>query len=179
MSLLGEVLQQLERERVDHALIGAAAMAVRGVSRATADVDLLAVDAGILRPELWAAFEKRGLLLRVLKGDSDDPLAGSVRLGQGSDIVDLIVGRHAWQREIIEGAERLSLGELSVKVARAAGLVLLKLHAGGPKDAWDIRSLLEVADDAAALSAEVDRTIPQLPADARLLWSRLRAEPGP
>jgi hypothetical protein len=41
MSLLAEVLQLLERERVPHALIGAAAMAVRGVSRSTADVDLL------------------------------------------------------------------------------------------------------------------------------------------
>lgn len=178
MSLLGEVLQHLERERVDHALIGAAAMAIHGVSRATADVDLLTVDTGVLRRERWAAFDERGLLLRLLRGDTDDPLAGSVRLGGGSDIVDVVVGRYAWQREIIETAERLSLGQLSVKVARAAGLVLLKLHAGGPKDAWDIRALLEVSDNAAALSAEVERTIPRLPADAQLLWSRLCVEPG-
>jgi hypothetical protein len=176
MSLFAEVLQLLERERVPHALIGAAAMAVRGVSRSTADVDLLSVDAGILRREAWAAFEKRGLLLRVLKGDSEDPLAGSVRLGEGNEIVDVVVGRHTWQREIIEAAEHLSLGDLSVPVARPAGLVLLKLHAGGPKDAWDIRALLEVSDDAAAVQAEVERTIPRLPADARLLWARLRAE---
>jgi hypothetical protein len=54
--------------------------------------------------------------------------------------------------------------------------VLLKLHAGGPKDAWDIRALLEVSDDAAAVQAEVERTIARLPEDARLLWARLRAE---
>jgi hypothetical protein len=42
---------------------------------------------------MWAAFEARGLLLRVLKGDSDDPLAGSVRLGEGDEIVDVVVGR--------------------------------------------------------------------------------------
>ena len=57
MGLLAEVLQLLERERVPYALIGAAAMAVRGVSRSTADVDLWSVDAGILRREAWAAFE--------------------------------------------------------------------------------------------------------------------------
>lgn len=176
MSLLGEVIHLLERERVDHALIGAAAMAVHGVSRATADVDLLTVEAGLLRRELWAAFEERGLLLRVLKGDSDDPLAGSVRLGEGSSIVDVVVGRYAWQQEIIVAAERVSLGDLSVKVASAAGLVLLKLYAGGPKDAWDIRALLEVSANAAAVSADVERAIPRLPTDARLLWSRLRAE---
>jgi hypothetical protein len=176
MSLLAEVLQFLERERVLYALIGAAAMAVRGVSRSTADVDLLCVDEGVLRREAWAAFEARGLLLRVVKGDSEDPLAGSVRLGQGDEIVDVVVGRYAWQREILEAAETLSIGDLSVPVARPAGLVLLKLHAGGPKDAWDIRALLEVSDDPAGVQAGVEDMIPRLPADARLLWSRLRAE---
>jgi hypothetical protein len=176
MSLLAEVLGLLERERVPHALIGAAALAVRGVSRSTADVDLLCVDASILRRATWADFEARGLLLRLLKGDSDDPLAGSVRLGEGSEIVDVVVGRDAWQREIIEAAEFLSLGELSMPVARPAGLVLLKLHAGGPKDAWDIRALLEASDDAPAIRAEVEHMLVRLPADARRLWSRLGAE---
>jgi hypothetical protein len=54
--------------------------------------------------------------------------------------------------------------------------VLLKLHAGGPKDAWDIRALFEVLDDPAAVQAEVERAIDRLPPDARQLWSRLRAE---
>jgi hypothetical protein len=176
MSLLAEVLGLLERERVPHALIGAAALAVRGVSRSTADVDLLCVDASILQRATWADFEVRGLLLRLLKGDSDDPLAGSVRLGEGSEIVDVVVGRDAWQREIIEAAEFLSLGGLSMPVARPAGLVLLKLYAGGPKDAWDIRALLEASDDAPAIRAEVERMLVRLPADARRLWSRLGAE---
>ena len=176
MSLLAEVLQFLERERVPHALIGAAAMAVHGVSRSTADVDLLCIDSGILRREAWAAFEARGLLLRLLTGDADDPLAGSVRLREGDEIVDVVVGRYTWQREIIEAAERLSLGDLSVPVAGPVGLVLLKLHAGGPKDAWDIRALFEVSDDPAAVQAGVERAIHRLPADARHLWSRLQAE---
>jgi hypothetical protein len=89
------------------------------------------------------------------------------------------VGRYAWQREIIEAAEPLSVGDLSLPVARPAGLVLLKLQAGGPKDAWDVRALLEVSDDVAAAQAEVDRTIPRLPDDARRLWSRPRAEAQP
>ena len=76
-----------------HALIGAAALTVRGVSRSTADV--LCVDATILRREAWADFDARGHLLRVLKGDSDDPLAGSVRLAEGSEMVDVVVGRDA------------------------------------------------------------------------------------
>ena len=59
MSLLAEVLRVLERERVPHALIGAAALAIHGVSRSTADIDLLSVDATILRAEAWAELEGR------------------------------------------------------------------------------------------------------------------------
>lgn len=179
MSLLAEVVSVLEREGVPFALIGAAALAVRGVSRSTADVDLLCVEASILRSGAWAGFAARGCELRVLEGDPDDPLAGSVRVAEGSDIVDVVVGRYAWQREVIEAAEVMSLGEVTVPVARPAGLVLLKLHAGGAKDAWDIRALLEATEGAAELEAEVEGLVPGLPADARRLWSRLRGEGQP
>ena len=176
MRLLAEVLRLLESERVPHALIGAAALAVRGVSRSTVDIDLLCVDTRILRRGAWSALATPGRTFRVLEGDADDPLAGSVRIGEGSEIVDVVVGRHAWEREIIESAEPLSLGELTVPVVRPAGLVLLKLHAGGAKDAWDIRALLEASAQPAEIESEVDRVVPRLPADARNLWSRLRAQ---
>jgi len=176
MSLLAEVLQVLEHEGVAHALIGATALAVRGVSRSTSDVDLLTVDAGILRQEAWAGVVERGADLLILKGDIDDPLAGTVRLRARHEIVDVVVGRYGWQRQVVQEAESLSLGELSLPVARPAGLVLLKLHAGGPKDAWDIRALLEATEDAAAIEAEVENKLPELPSEAQRLWSRLRRE---
>src|SRR4029453_10912456 len=79
MSLLSEVLRVLEREKTQTALIGAAALAVRGVSRSTADTALLCVDTAILRKEVWAGLEAPGREVRILKGDPEDPLAGSVR----------------------------------------------------------------------------------------------------
>ena len=176
MSLLSEVLGVLEREKVPTALIGAAALAVRGVSRSTADTDLLCVDAAILRKEVWAGLERPGRDVRIFRGDPEDPLAGSVRIGDGSEIVDVVVGRHSWQREIIEAAERLSLGEVRVKVATPAAIVLLKLDAGGPKDAWDIRALLEVWPHPEKVHAEVEAVLPRLSADAQRLWARLRSE---
>lgn len=176
MSLLRDVVASLEAEAISHALIGAAAIAVHGVSRSTADVDLLAVDSRALRRERWAVFEERGIALRLLKGDFDDPLAGSVRLVDGTTVVDVVIGRYVWQRELIEGAVRRSIGELELPVIEPAGLVLLKLHAGGPKDAWDICALLEIASDRPALVAEIERLLPRLPADARQLWSRIKAD---
>jgi hypothetical protein len=61
-------------------------------------------------------------------------------------------------------------------VASAAGLVPLKLHPGGPKDASDSRSLLEVADDRDALVAEAESLLPSQADGTRQLWSRLHEE---
>jgi predicted nucleotidyltransferase len=176
MSLFGDVVRVLEGGGIRHALIGATALAVHGVSRATADIDLLTVDAKVLDEVLWADFASRGTGLRLLKGDFDDPLAGSVRMSEGDEIVDVVVGKFDWQREVIASAERLSLGAVSLPVARPAGLILLKLHAGGPKDAWDIRSLLDAVEDAAHVTSEVECVLPRLPTEARQLWARLRSE---
>jgi hypothetical protein len=128
VSLLVDVAGILAGQRVRHALIGAAALAVHGVSRSTADVDLLTMDTG-------APLGERGVRIRSLRGDVDDPLAGSVRISGADEIVDIVIGRFEWQREIVEGAQQPSVGELSLPVASPAGLILLKLHAGGPRDA--------------------------------------------
>lgn len=176
MSLLRDVVATLEAETIQYALIGAAALAVHGVSRSTADVDLFTVDARALGTELWVGYQQRGIELRLLKGDREDPLAGSVRLVDGTQVVDVVVGRYAWESEQVTVAVRRSIGELELPVLQPAGLVLLKLHAGGPKDAWDVQALLEIAEDRSTLIAEVERTLPRLPADARRLWSRIRAD---
>ena len=84
MTLLREVLDVLRHHGTPHAVIGAAAMAVHGVSRSTADVDLLTVDGTVLRSELWSPLQARGLQVRVNRGDSDDPLAGTVRMTDGT-----------------------------------------------------------------------------------------------
>ena len=97
-------------------------------------------------------------------------------IARSAGVVDVVVGRHSWQREIIETAEPTSIGELTVRVVRTAGLVLLKLHAGGPKDAWDIRALLEATDGAALVRDEVEQALDRLPPDARRLWARLHVE---
>jgi hypothetical protein len=60
-----------------------------------------------------------------------------------------------------------------VKVAGPAGLVLLKLYAGGPKDAWDIQALLESHDLSGDIKSEVSRAVSQLPVESRQLWARL------
>ncbi len=61
-------------------------------------------------------------------------------------------------------------------MATAPDLVLLKLFAGGPQDAWDVEQLLAVCDRT-AVAAAVEAVLPRLPPEAQALWRRLAADP--
>jgi uncharacterized protein (DUF2267 family) len=50
------------------------------------------------------------------------------------------------------------------------------LHAGGARDAWDVRASLEAVDDEHLLTEEIERLLPALPAESRRLWERIRGE---
>ena len=64
MSLLIDVVCVLEGQRVRHAL-GTAALAIHGVSRSAADVDLLTLDPRVLDDGLWATLADRGVGIRL------------------------------------------------------------------------------------------------------------------
>lgn len=173
MSLLAEVVARLDEHEIRCSLIGAEALALRGASRATLDRDLLATDRRVLDAALWSPLVDAGADVEIRRGDHDDPLAGVVRFrADGERPVDLIVGRHEWQTRLLERSEMLDLGETRVAVPRSSDLVLLKLFAGGPQDAWDVAQLL-AGDDRALLVAEVNERIGDLPDDAGHLWRRV------
>lgn len=92
--------------------------------------------------------------------------------GPGQAILDIIVGRAAWQARVLERTSPGNIEGVSVPVATPADLVLLKLYAGGPQDAWDVEQLL-AGPGRAALVAEVDAALGTLPEDSRRLWARI------
>jgi hypothetical protein len=148
-------------------------MAVHGVSRATRDLDLLITVPTMLDAAAWSTLTASGVGLDTRRGAADDPLAGVVRISAPNERgVDVVVGRHAWQAAVVERAREAEIDGERVPVARAADLVLLKLYAGGPQDAWDIVQLL-ASDDRDALVATVTSLVTALPSDARALWDRL------
>jgi hypothetical protein len=171
VSLLADVSGALDRRGVSHAAIGAAALAAHGVPRATTDIDLLTLEEGCLDDAWWAAVRSARVSVDIRRGDAADPLAGVVRfVASGEAPVDLVVGRHAWQRDLLGRAVRTQIGDAAVPVVRAEDLVLLKLYAGGPQDAWDIDQLLDVTP---AIASAVDAMVTRLPADSVALWRRI------
>jgi hypothetical protein len=169
MSLLEEIRSTLEAAGIRHALIGALALAAYGVNRASVDLDLFVADASCLGPGLWTDLQSRGVAVEVRKGDLTDPLAGVVRFrAPGEAPIDIVVGRWTWQARILERAE--PVGELLV--VRAADLILLKLYAGGPQDAWDVQQLL-ARPFRGDLVLEVESRLSDLPAQSQNLWKKI------
>lgn len=171
------ISQLLARLGIPHALIGAGALASVGISRATVDLDFLLVEGQALEEAFWSGRLPPGTSLRIRVGGPEAPLAGLVQLARAGDRpVDLVVGRDAWQREILLRAPALPFLGGQVPIALAADLVLLKLYAGGLQDAWDIQQLLaSEAKLAAAVGPQVDARIAALPPRCRELWNDLRA----
>ena len=171
MTLFERVVRLLSERQVSHALIGAAALAARGIARSTFDIDLLTTDARVLDRALWSALAESGVGVDIRRGDADDPLAGVIRIETPDERpVDVIVGKHGWQARAIERAERAPDGP---PVVAARDLVLLKLYAGGTQDLWDVRELIQLPD-ADRLIAEVTTDLADQPGAMRALWADVR-----
>ncbi len=179
MSLLDRVTAVLDGAGPRYAVIGASAMAARGVARSTHDIDLLTLADACLEAALWAPLADAGVAVSVTRGDAEDPLAGVVRFEEGGTRpVDLVVGRHRWQVRMLDRAEPAVVGGSSVPTVQARDLIALKLFAGGAQDAWDVAQLL-AGPDREALIAEVSADIGDLPAHCRRSWERILAGDSP
>lgn len=175
MSLLAKVAGTLETKRTPFAVVGGVALAVRGVARSTFDVDLMTTDAAVLTDAYWFLLSRDGAQVELRRGDGDDPLRGLVRfVARDERPVDVFVGRGAWLDGVVRRAEPFALLDVKVPVVRAADLVLLKLHAGGTQDLWDVKQLLD-GDGNGDLAFEVEPRLAEVPRNAAIAWKRVRA----
>jgi hypothetical protein len=174
--LIDRVSEVLAGSGIPHALIGAAALAAHGISRATLDRDLLVTDRRVLDEDVWSPLGEFAHI-NIRRGDAEDPLAGVVRISQtGEHDVDVVVGRDAWQADVLRRAQRFGTGHLAV--VEAADLVLLKLYAGGLQDRSDIEQLLHF-HGSDLLRRDVNDRLSALPRRARELWERIAGGDSP
>lgn len=175
MSLLRKVADHFAARRVAFATVGGVALAIRGIARSTFDVDLFTMDSAVLADPFWALVARDGPAVEIRRGDQDDPLRGLVRLtARDERPVDVVVGRGSWLEGVVKRAEPFAFLDVKVPVVRAADLVLLKLHAGGTQDLWDVRQLLD-ADRDGEVAFEVESHLGTAPKAAAIAWRRVRA----
>jgi len=172
MTLVERVAWLFKEQQIAFALIGASAVAARGLPRSTYDVDLLTVDKRVLDDQIWEPI-RAFANIEVRRGDHFDPLKGVVWIRpEKARPIDVVVGRWKWEQRVIERAELVYSAAGHLPTVTTSDLILLKLAAGGAQDAWDIGRLLDVASE--RVIDEVEERLFDLQQDARDFWQRIR-----
>jgi hypothetical protein len=167
---IARVLQSLESP---YALIGGRAVGMRGHPRMTLDYDFLTTDVRALQADIWNDLRRSAAHVDLRRGEADDPLGGVVRIVFADGVeADIIVAKWTWERGVVDRAEPLDLGGVTVPVARTGDLILLKLAAGGYVDLQDVHVLLQVGDRERIVN-EVQKHLGELPPDANEAWQEI------
>lgn len=124
-------------------LFGAQAVAVYGVQRASADVDVTVLASPAEVAPLIAALRAEGITLRI-----DDP--GFIAATRVLPVVhaasgwpaDVVLGGPGLEELFADAARQMKVGRRAVPVIAPEHLVVTKLIAGRQKDLEDVRGLL-------------------------------------
>ncbi len=138
------LLQGLEEGGIAYALVGAVALAIHGVPRATADIDLLVQPtdlAGAL-----AAAGARGFRLEALPMRFADGMEmRRVSKIEGEDTLTLdLIPVNPNLEPVWESRRRVETGGGGVWVVSRQALIQMKLQAGREQDLADVRRLEEL-----------------------------------
>jgi hypothetical protein len=140
---LSQVIEVLNAQEAQYALIGGLGVALRGNLRATQDVDILMHVVQLRLTPLLEAMRNRGCQLDVVAAIREWNGGGMLAIQWPGHVqVDLLKPVIPVFHRIIERASDEAFNEQVVRVAYAEGLLLLKLIAFRPLDQEDIRGIL-------------------------------------
>ena len=156
--LLLDVIAVLRSHDIAYAVIGALAVAVHGVVRASQDADIVAAltvrDAARVR-EMFAS---EGLQVDVRRGDLDDPIQAVVEIKDDfSNRVDVLIGIRGLSKQTFERSIEVMFNGEQMRVVSLSDLIAMKLFAAGPQDLVDAHQLYEA--NAESIDIEQLRTI--------------------
>jgi predicted nucleotidyltransferase len=143
---LFDAVELLQSRGINYALIGGLAATLRGQPRVTADVDLviaadvdaaLAILGSIERTKFAPLFDRAE---EVVQAAFILPL----RHRQTGVKLDLSLGLSGFETQLIARAGQVDLGPVSVAVAQAEDLIVMKTLAGRPRDDQDVQGIMVV-----------------------------------
>jgi hypothetical protein len=144
--LLLDVVETLRREKVDYAVIGAFALTVLGVVRATMGVDaLIFAEPGRLA-KLEKPFTQAGFDTELRSPEADDPVSGMLLLSDDfGNRVGLLGGLRNMDPDIFSRTLEIEFREQKLRIVGREDFIAMKCYAGGPQDLLDARSAYEAA----------------------------------
>ena len=145
--LLLDAVEILRREKLDYAVIGALALSVLGVVRATMDADALLNTHRARLVQLETLFKKAGFITELRRGDMDDPIPNLLALSDSfGNKVELLGSLRGMDPEILSRAFEVKLRGETLRVVRREDFIALKCFAGGPQDLHDARAAYQAAE---------------------------------
>ncbi len=147
-SALADLAGAIGALRLGWYVFGAQALALRGVPRATADLDVTILPGEISTDAVVAALVKRRFVLRF--GDADFIARTSVLAMVHSPSafpVDVVLGKPGLEELFLEGSRTVRVGRKDIPVASATHLLVMKVLAARPKDLDDAAALLRLRND--------------------------------
>lgn len=135
-------IRAMSRAKVPYCVIGAAALAARGLPRMTRDLDLVVrIEDG---PAAMRALESCGLKLSSPVGDRDDaePMVFFLDKSNGVE-VDLRMAAGEPESSTIESATECALFGAQAPTARLEYLLLLYLYSNQPRHLGDFASIVQ------------------------------------
>jgi hypothetical protein len=144
--LLLDVVEILRREKVDYAVIGAFALAVLGVIRATTDVDALLFTTPGRLAKLEKLFKRAGFGTELRTAEADDPVRGMLVLSDGfRNHVELLGGLRNMDPEILSRTLEIKFRDETLRIVGREDFIAMKCFAGSPQDLLDARSAYQAA----------------------------------
>ncbi len=145
--LLLDAVEILGRENVDYLVIGAFALSVHGVVRASRDADaLLQISLSGIK-KLRRLFEGAGFHVSLRHGDADDPIPMMLVLDDShGNQVDLLGGlRGLDPKAFSRGIDVPFLGKI-LRIVGREDFIAMKCYAGGPQDLADAKDAYRGAE---------------------------------
>ncbi|MGA8708275.1 MAG: hypothetical protein WB646_14960 [Steroidobacteraceae bacterium] len=144
--LLLDVIEILRSQNLDYAVIGAFALSVHGVIRATTDVDALLFTTTARLARLRTLFEDAGFAAQLRRGDASDPIPGMLTLSDTHDNhVELLGSLRGMDPELFSRALVVKFLDQDLRIVGREDFIAMKCFAGGPQDLLDASSAYRAA----------------------------------
>lgn len=145
--LLLDIIDILQSEDVEYAVVGALAAAVYGTIRASADADALIPISVSKLTRLAQAMKKHGFATELRRGDIDDPIPAMLIITDPhGNRVDLLAGLRGLDPAVLSRTVNIPFSGAQVRFLGREDFIATKCFAGGPQDLEDARVAVQTAE---------------------------------
>jgi hypothetical protein len=145
--LLVDVADTLRREQLDYLVVGAFALSVHGVIRASTDADALIQTSLSKMKQLRRVFESAGFEAEFRQGAADDPIPAMLVLSDShGNRVDLLGGLRGLDPKVFTRGIEVSFQDESLRFVGREDFIAMKCFAQGPQDLLDAKAAYRSAE---------------------------------